>query len=46
MKQEYLDSVKAKLEEWDIETPEGLGLRAFIRRGFSKFRGRDTAGYP
>lgn len=46
MKQEYLDSVKDKLEEWDIETPEGLGLRAFIRRGFSKFRGRDTAGYP
>ena len=41
MRQEYLDAVNAKLEEWGIETPEVPGPRAF---GMG-FRGRDFRGF-
>ena len=44
MRQEYLDSVKTKLEEWGVETPEvngaPLGGMRFQRRGFVGMRGQ------
>ena len=41
MRQEYLDSVKAKLEEWGVEPPEVHGPRP----GGMGFRGRGARGF-
>jgi len=45
MRQNYLDAVNAKLEEWSVEVPEvdgacgfGMGFRGRGPRGFSLFK--------